>query len=529
MGFLYPVTVHYLDLLLLTEIDGVVSTDWAAYRVTLRRLVFLGLFGAIFRTVLGINAIGLRSASSSMDASFTNRPSFMDRWCKCPSYVLAPFLYLDNYLQRSRLMCNVSESQRKRIRDRLVFSLDLCIIVTLLLLSWSLLSLYRHFIRSLPPAMANSADCDFLDETECWLPFPSFHHMQPDATSATLWRLNLRGDQLPPLRTGKTMNPTFLNALDGFSTMGPILFYINGLKEAHEAGLHQLKGVNQMADSVTKGSVTLLWEVETSELIPHSAEVDYLDTAHPMVLIFPSRPLHHNRHYAVAVVNALDSKKKRIPPTKGMSRLLTAKVEGTAFDKERRSRYMDVLIPSLETAAPWFSFARDPLSLQLLFDFQTISEESQLGTVRLVRDTTIQTVSSVDWDWNKHVKTIRTVDFQCNESTVLARTVHAELDVPWFLDRVGTGARSSTMKSDASAKARHVIGKARFIVHIPCSLKQAALYGLQSKGASPLRAIMGKSTRPQHIHCHVFLLTLLERFWPWSFRRPSRSRRSLLG
>jgi hypothetical protein len=533
MGFLYPVIVHGIDILLLTELDGVVSTDWRGHRATLRRFMFLSLFAAMLRTVLGLFAIGLRSAMSSMDASFTNRPSFMDRWCKCPSYVLAPFLYLDNHLQRSRLMCHVSESRRKRIRRRLVRTLDLGIVVTIFLLAGSLQSVYRHFIRSSPPDLSNPPDdCDFLDETECWLPFPSFHHLRPDNTTATSWRLNLQSSLLPPLRTGRTMDPTFLNQYDGFSTMGPILLYLDGLKEAHEAGLHQLQGIRDLADSVTNHSVTLLWDVEAAALIPHSAEVDYLDNNHPMVLMFPSLPLHHNRHYAVAVVNALNAKRKRLLPTRGMSRLLAGEVEGTAFDAKRRSRYMDVLIPSLETAAPWFSYTADPLALQLLFDFHTVSEESQLGTVRLVRDTTIQTLSSVDWNWNKHVKTIRTVDYPCDASSpLLARTVHAELDVPWFLDRVGSGARSSTINSDAFANnARRVIGKARLIVQIPCSLRQAALHGPKSDGARPLRAMLGKFLVPW-IDDDVYGVAhyFFARIWTRPFRCPSRSWRSLLG
>lgn len=58
--------------------------------------------------------------------------------------------------------------------------------------------------------------CDPLDETECGLPFPSFHHMEEDPTSNTGWRVHLRG--LPPLRGGIPFHPRFLNDLDGFST-----------------------------------------------------------------------------------------------------------------------------------------------------------------------------------------------------------------------------------------------------------------------------------------------------------------------
>jgi hypothetical protein len=77
-----------------------------------------------------------------------------------------------------------------------------------------ILSAASHFgpwpLSSLPE------DCDPLDETECGLPFPSFHHMREDPSSPTGWRVHLRG--LPPLRGGIPFHPRFLNELDGFST-----------------------------------------------------------------------------------------------------------------------------------------------------------------------------------------------------------------------------------------------------------------------------------------------------------------------
>ena len=98
-------------------------------------------------------------------------------------------------------------------------------------------------------------ECDPLDATECWLPFPSFHMLQNDNTTDTGYRVHLRGELLPPLKRSRFwffqdkadrwIQPTFLNRLDGFSTMGPFLFYIDGLKESHEAGNTQLKGLNE--------------------------------------------------------------------------------------------------------------------------------------------------------------------------------------------------------------------------------------------------------------------------------------------
>lgn len=474
--------------MLLTESDGFASTDWIGHKRAIFRLQFFSIVAAICRILLGVNAIGLRSATSSMDSSFTNTPSFFDRWCKCPSYVLAPFLYIDTFLQKSPIMCNVPESKRKRIRDRFICFLDCMIFLAFLLFSAAMQSTFRHLIRQSPPHRSNMEECDSLDDTECWLPFPSFHHMTKDSTTETSWRLNLQGNQWPPLRTGREFDPSFLNELDGFSTMGPILFYIDGLKEAHEAGLRQLKGIRKIAESITKHSVTLLVDVQTKMLVPHSAEVDYLDSARPMVMVFPSQPLYHNRHYALAVVNAKDALNNRLPPTPGMSRLLN---DDSDSDLERRKRYIDVLIPALEKAAPWISYAKDPQALQLLFDYQTISERSQLGPVRSVRDAAVQIVSSADWKWSQHVKTLRTDEFSC-ESSQTARTIHAELGVPWFLDRIGNGSRNAVINESAVTAGRHIAkGKARLVVHIPCSLKRAALYGADSEGAKPLRAIVG--------------------------------------
>jgi hypothetical protein len=66
--------------------------------------------------------------------------------------------------------------------------------------------------------------CDPLDDHECALPFPSFHHMREDSSSPTGWRVHLRG--LPPLRGGIPFHPRFLNELDGFSTSKywPLMF-----------------------------------------------------------------------------------------------------------------------------------------------------------------------------------------------------------------------------------------------------------------------------------------------------------------
>ena len=280
-----------------------------------------------------------------------------------------------------------------------------------------------------------------------------------------------------------------------------MMFYLEGLKEAHEAGLSQLKGPNEIAESVTGACVTVLLDVEEATLVPHSAEIDYLDGAHPLVLLFPAEPLHHNRHYAAAVVGARGADGHRLEPTRGMRELLAAagalhnNRTASSYDPDRRERYLNVVIPALEQATSavsgnWFDYTHDPDALQLLFDFHTVSAASQLGPVRAVRDATIRELSD-NWQWEEHVRTIRQDDHDCSRSgALLARTVHAELDVPWFLERYGPGGRSSFLDETAVASGKSLrLGSSKLLVHIPCSLQAAALDG-ERDGAKPLRAVM---------------------------------------
>jgi hypothetical protein len=284
--------------------------------------------------------------------------------------------------------------------------------------------------------------------------------------------------------------------MDGFSTMAPMLFYLDGLKEAHQAGIGQLKGSNDIADSITPKSATLLLDVEAKVLVPHSAEIDYLDGPHPLVLLFPAFPLHHNRHYAVAVVNATDAHHHRLPPTLGMQTLLSNTTDNytsssSTFDTSRKTRYMNTVIPALEQAASWFIYASDTRSLQLLFDFHTISEKSQLGMARTFRDIAMKQISSVDWDWHKHVRTIRRIDYDCSHpEAILARTVHAELDVPWFFDGQKSGSRGTFLDENSllTGTTEH-LGASKFLVHIPCSVEASTL-GKTGDKSKPLRAIL---------------------------------------
>jgi hypothetical protein len=119
------------------------------------------------------------------------------------------------------------------------------------------------FRSSLTAYYANNSElCNPLDNTECALPFPSFFHAQADRSTVTGWQVHLQGDAFPPLHSGRmfllttnnccgnSINPTFLNDLDWFSTMGPILFYLDGMKQAHEESLQPATSTKSLQRSL---------------------------------------------------------------------------------------------------------------------------------------------------------------------------------------------------------------------------------------------------------------------------------------
>lgn len=458
LAVVYPELWKGMIFTFFTEPDGTTVVEWSREAWAFRVFQQVGLVVAICRILLGcVFAIGCIATSCCGRSRVSSTPQ--------------------------RLGSNLFVSWRHHCRN----VTSLLLVLSMGVVAWCGVSAIVHFGRWSAPAHAHTTGCDEMDTTECWLPFPSMEFMKRDPTTATGWRVNLNGQMLPPLKGNVRMDPQFLNELDGFSTMGSILFYLEGLKEAHEAGIGQLQGPASIAQSVTANSVTLLLDVNASALVPHSAEIDYLDPAHPLVLVFPAQPLKHANHYALAVVNAKSVTGELLTSSVGLTDLW--RLSSSQDMPDRVSRYQTVVIPSLEQAAPWFNITTTPNALQLLFDFVTISEVSQLGPVRAVRDASLAYIRSPEWGtWDKHVRVNHRTDHQCSGWNLIARTVHAELDVPWYLEAYGPGQRGAILNQEALSSGIPVtIGVAKFVVHIPCSVRNAAIEEGQSK---PLRAIM---------------------------------------
>jgi len=210
----------------------------------------------------------------------------------------------------------------------------------------------------------------------------------------------------------------------------------------------------------------------------------------------------------VALVGALGSKGAAgglLKRSKGLEDL----VDGV---DARSSTFRQVLIPALIEAAPWVEDEEGvadvigggdggggveggdgseeeggeevgggilPMKVQMLFDFNTISENSQLEKLRSIRDATLGMLMEPEFEWKEeeNVRVIQTVEGECSQrGNFVARTIHLELKTPWFLEHYGNGRRGSIIdKTKIENGKTDLFGNLKFSVQIPCSLKEASL------------------------------------------------------
>ena len=154
---------------------------------------------------------------------------------------------------------------------------------------------------------------------------------------------------------------------------------------------------------------------------------------------------------------------------------------------ERSVLFRNTLLPALYSAAPWVQPANMtavegnlPENVQMLFDFNTVSEKSQLSKIRTARDATLTILQSDTFEWAEgsagNVQTNRIIDHDCSlHGNYIARTVHLQILMPWFLEKYGSGQRGATMDAEKLYSGSTPLkGHLKFVVQIPCSLEKGS-------------------------------------------------------
>ncbi|CAM9145677.1 unnamed protein product, partial [Scytosiphon promiscuus] len=214
--------------------------------------------------------------------------------------------------------------------------------------------------------------CDPLDTTLCALPFPSSFFLeeapQPPsgstaaraaAASGTGYRVSFGAQSLPYTRGRANVAPDALNAMDGFSTLAPILFYVEGMSSSGFAT------PGDIGASLHANSTTWLIEANTGRMVPHFVELDAMDPESTLAVLQPAAPLRHGTRYIVAVCGALGDWGELLPPTPGFQELVDASLADRMTKirpdlRRRAGRFSSEIFPALRSVGLGVA-ASDPL------------------------------------------------------------------------------------------------------------------------------------------------------------------------
>lgn len=237
-----------------------------------------------------------------------------------------------------------------------------------------------------PPKVDDSAavagefsDCDPLSYEYCALPYPSMFYTREDASSPTGYRVHLGETTLPVTHQGLQPSPKYLNELDGFSPMGPLLAQFPNMV------LDGVPGQDDIAASVADGSSIVLIDAETGVRQPIWAELDVSGeyvSGNEFLMIRMATPLTNGKRYVVGIRRLKDSSGAVIPASTGYA----AMRDGTPTDngdiEGRRDAY-EAIFGTLEQDG----WSRG--ETQLAWDFVVGSKEGITGRATMVRDDAI--------------------------------------------------------------------------------------------------------------------------------------------
>jgi hypothetical protein len=266
-------------------------------------------------------------------------------------------------------------------------------------------------------------DCDPLVPDFCGYPFPSNVYTIGDDTTATGRRVHF-GEQM--LR-GNDSTPWDYS--DGFSAGTPILTFIPA------ATGEVFGGVNDIEQSLSTSSPTILIDAETGELVPHFAEVDAqarnLDER--SIIIRPAVRLRDDARYIVAIRGVTDVSGAVLTAATPAFRALR---DGTDSEDEsveaRRTLYEDIF-QRLE-AKGW-----ERAVIQIAWDFNTASDESNTRWLLHMRDTAFELIEA-DGGFKY---TIESIESDTDEGAIdpmnIAFRIFGTFKVPLFMTSEGPG------------------------------------------------------------------------------------------
>lgn len=271
----------------------------------------------------------------------------------------------------------------------------------------------------------------------CLAPYPSDFHRAADPTSATGFRLGLRGAARPTKPSGEQADIHDVVPMDGASLVPTIVTALAG-----DLVRDGLPGVlDDPGASARPEAATVILDTSTGALVPHYTDVlDRHEATHSPITLRTFSPLKPRTRYVVALSGvhlAPDGAgaPELAPPPDGFRRLRDGTTAGD---------------PALSALAPRFDAEIfSPLAkagvaldrLQLAWDFTTGSSEQPLADMLAVRQLTLAWVAA-------NPPQVKVTATRAGKGG-FAKVVELEVTTPLFLDKREPGGR---LFRDASGK-----------------------------------------------------------------------------
>lgn len=233
--------------------------------------------------------------------------------------------------------------------------------------------------------------CDFLIDERCILPYPSSTFLRPDPTTPTGLRVHYDVGALPANASGKPIDPTDWNTLDGFSPGPMILAFFPDTGHPVDLEASGVAFHTDFARSLDPDHPTVLMRASDGERVLHFAELDAQtnDVEKKTLIIRPGKRLDDATRYLVAIRNLVDTEGTPIEPRLAFRALrdgidadaiaLACGSRCAAAIEERRAVMEDVFA---RLAA--HGVARE--DLLLAWDFTTASTQALTGWMVSIRD-----------------------------------------------------------------------------------------------------------------------------------------------
>lgn len=233
-------------------------------------------------------------------------------------------------------------------------------------------------------------DCDSLVPEFCGYPFPSNVYSATDPDTETGRRVSFGTE----LMLGN--DPAPWNLSDGFSAGTPIMTFLPGI------AVGQFGGPDNIDESLSTTSPTILIDAETGDLVPHFGQIDMrAPTAEQRsTMIRPVVRLRDDARYIVAFRNLRNEADELIEASPGFAALR----DGTESDDDsieaRRALYEDIFAKLADEG--W-----DRSEVQIAWDFNTASDANNTDWLVHMRDTAFAlvedgieyTITSVEEDY----------------------------------------------------------------------------------------------------------------------------------